>query len=93
MHHTSDLAKVLAHESLIGMNVLVRWPAMIEAIRVLLKRPPENALDNNSWSNSTQFAKLNNICLPRIMVDSELRSKLLYRCTVTNRCNECNAKG
>ena len=36
------VAKGLAHEYLIGMNVFVRWPVMKEAIRVLLKRPPEN---------------------------------------------------
>ena len=47
--------KGLAHECLIRMNVLVRWPIK-EAIRVLLKRPIENDLDNNSWTNSPQFA-------------------------------------
>ena len=43
------VAKGLAHECLIGMNVLVRWPAMKEAIRLLLKRQPECELDKSSW--------------------------------------------
>ena len=71
--------KRLAHECLIGMNVLVRWPAMKEAIRVLDNRQQESKRDNNSLSDNIQFARLNNICLPRIMVDSELKSKLLAK--------------
>ena len=70
------VVKGLAHECLIGMNVLVRWPAMKEAIRVLLKRQSESERDNNSWSDKPQFARLNNICLPRIMADVELKCKL-----------------
>ena len=73
------VAKGLAHECLVDMNVLVRWPAMKEAIRVLLQRPPEYERDRNDWSNSPQFARFNNICLPRIMADDELRSKLLAK--------------
>ena len=79
----SIVAKGLAHECLVGMSVWVRRPAMKEAIRVLLKRPPENDRDNSGWSNNPQFARLNNICLPRIMADSELRSKLLAKSTMT----------
>ena len=76
------VAKGLARECLIGMNVLVRWLAIREAIRVLLKRQPESERDNNSWSDNPQFARLNNICLPRIMADSELESKLLAKSTM-----------
>ena len=67
------VAKGLAHVCLIGMNALVRWPAMMEAIRVLLKRQTENERYNNSWSNSPQIARLKNICLPGLMADSELK--------------------
>ena len=69
------IAKGLAHECLVSMSVLVRWPAMKEAIRVLLKRQPENEREKNSWSNNLEFTTLNNICLLRIMPDGELKSK------------------
>ena len=77
------VAKGLANECLIGMNVLVRWPAMKEAIRVLLNRQPENERDSISWSKNPQIARLNNICLPRFMANSELKSKLFSRPTTT----------
>ena len=80
---TVILAKGLAHECLIGMNVLVQWPAMKEAIRILLDRPPVNHRDINNWAVNPQFARLNNICLPRIMGDCDLKSKLLAKSTPT----------
>ena len=72
---------VLAHECLIGMKMLVRWPAMKEAIRVLLKRQREDESDNSNLSQNPQIVRLHNICLPRIMANSELKSKLLSRPT------------
>ena len=77
------VAKGLAHECLIGMNVLIRWPAMKEVIRLLLKRQPEDERDNSSWAKNRQITRLNHICLPCIMADIELKSKLLSRPTTT----------
>ena len=41
-------AKGLAHEFLIGMNVLVRWPILKEAISALLKKQPVVGEENRS---------------------------------------------
>ena len=71
------VAKGLAHECLVSLNVLVKWPAIKEAIRVLLKRRPEDESNNNSLSRNPKIARLHNICLPRIMADNELKNKLL----------------
>ena len=45
---TVIVEKGLANECLIGMNVLVRWPAMMEANRLLLKRQPKDERDYSS---------------------------------------------
>ena len=68
------VANGLAQECLVGMNVLVKWPAMKEAIRVLLKRRPESDSNNNSLSLKPKIARLHNICLPRIMANVELKT-------------------
>ena len=68
------VAKGLAHECLIGMNVLVRWPAMIEAIRVLLKSQPKDESKDRSLSKNLM---INIICLPMFIADFDLKNKIL----------------
>ena len=73
------LAKGLAHECMIGMNMFVRWLAMKEERRVLLKRQPEDESDNSSLSQNPEIARLNNICLPRIRADFDFKNKILSK--------------
>ena len=62
----------LAHDCLIGMNVLVLWPTMRNAIEVLLKARLQSANVDPKFESDTQATRLNNICLPRIMSDFDL---------------------
>ena len=65
------VANGLAHDCLIGMNILVRWPAMKEAIGVLLQN--ERMTERGVVSEDPKIARLHNICLPRILADEAFR--------------------
>ena len=64
----------LAHDCLIGMNVLVLWPTMRDAIEVLLKARQHNSNDNRKFESDSKATRLNNICLPRILADFNIDS-------------------
>ena len=55
------------------MNILVSWAAMNEAIRVLLQN--ENASERRDVLDDPKKARLQNICLPRIMADGAFRER------------------
>ena len=76
------VAKGLAHECLIGMNVLVRWPILKEAISALLKKQPVVGEENRRLSKIPLIARLNNIGLPQIIADNEFKNKLLLKQTL-----------
>ena len=59
----SNGASGLAHDCLIGMNILVRWPTMKEAISVSMKSEPRGE-EGFSLSSNPDIAKLQRICLP-----------------------------
>ena len=59
----------LAHDCLIGMNVLVLWPKMRNAIDVLLKVRLQSKNADPKFETDNQAKRLNNICLPRILTD------------------------
>ena len=69
------VASGLAHDCLIGMNILVRWPAMKEAIGVLLQN--EKMSEMQMCSDNTKIARLHNICLPRILADEGFKERHL----------------
>ena len=52
------VVKGLSHECLIGMNVLVRWPILKDAITVLLKKQPVDGEENRGLSKSPLIARL-----------------------------------
>ena len=62
----------LAHDCLIGMNVLVFWPTMRNAIEVLLKARLQSTNVDPKFESDTQATRLNNICLPRILSDFDV---------------------
>ena len=76
------VAKGLAHECLIGINVLVRWPVMKEAISALLKKQPVVGEENRRLLKIQLIARLNNIGLPQIIADNEFKNKLLLKQTL-----------
>ena len=51
----------LAHDCLIGMNVLVLWPTMRNAFDVLLKARLQSKNANPKFEADTQATRLNNI--------------------------------
>ena len=69
------VANGLANDFLIGIYILVRWPAMIEAIGVLLKN--ERTSERRVVSDDSMIARLHNICLQRILADEAFRDRHL----------------
>ena len=59
----------LANDCLIGMNALVLWPTMRDAIEVLLKARQHNSNDDRKFESDSKATRLNNICLTRILAD------------------------
>ena len=73
------VAMGLAHECLIGMNVLVRWPTMKEAIRVLTQNGQHARREVEGLSHDPKIARLHNICLPRIFADDGFKHRHLLK--------------
>ena len=61
------IAVDLAHDCLIGMNLLVMWPTMRDAIHVLIKARLSDEKKNSRFEPDSTATRLNNICLPRIL--------------------------
>ena len=64
----------LAHDCLIGMNVLVLWPTMKDAIDVLMKARPEVEDSGQMFVPKSSATRLNNICLPKIASNFDIKS-------------------
>ena len=62
------VASNLAHDCLIGMNVLTKWPTMNNAINVL-RRVKINKIDSN-FNPSLTSTRLHNICLPKLLIEN-----------------------
>ena len=61
----------LAHDCLIGMNVLMLWPTIREAIEVLMRA---NTVKDKIvlFDPDSRTTRLNNACLPRILSDFDI---------------------
>ena len=78
----------LAHDCLIGMNVLVLWPKKRNAIDVLLKVRLQSKNADPKFEADTQATRLNNICLPRILTDFAFESDRVpkrFKCSHNER--------
>ena len=61
------IAEDLAHDCLIGMDVLVMWPTMRDAIDVLMKARLGDKERNSGFKSDSTATRLNNVCRPRIL--------------------------
>ena len=68
MNTMGDCNVMIKHnDCLIGMNVLVIWPTMKDAIDVLMKARFGGKEKNSRFEPDSNATRLNNICLPRIL--------------------------
>ena len=85
------VAKNLAHECLLGMNVLTKWPVTKDAIEVLLTASGNKANDKyKCLDTNVKAVRLHNICIPEILREDFIETTYEFK-AIKEGSNDYNA--